>query len=284
MIKIIASGFYSSIQNKGRVGFRSYGVPVSGALDLYSSQFANLVLGNNSNASVIEMTMTGAVLEFLKPTTICVSGADMNPQLNNNAIPLHIPITVTKNDILSFGKLKCGFRTYLAVKGGFCSEVVLGSPSMYNGITQNDKLNAGDLLKLNTDSTLNSCRKHAHVKYNNVVLKSGVLKVFKGMEFNKLSKQQQGALFNNDYKVSKLNNRMAYQILPVLKNNLVPIITSPVLPGTVQLTPSGQLIILMRDCQTTGGYPRVLQLTSDAINILSQKFTNNSLKFCLVST
>ena len=74
---------------------------------------------------------------------------------------------------------------------------------------------------------------------------------------------------------------MAYQLAPTFDNALDPILTAPVLPGTVQLTPSGQLIVLMRDCQTTGGYPRVLQLTEDAISILSQKTTGNSLKFRL---
>jgi allophanate hydrolase subunit 2 len=74
---------------------------------------------------------------------------------------------------------------------------------------------------------------------------------------------------------------MAYQLEPLFKNSLEQILTSPVLPGTIQLTPSGQLIVLMRDCQTTGGYPRVLQLTEKAINSLSQKLTGTTLKIRL---
>jgi allophanate hydrolase subunit 2 len=72
---------------------------------------------------------------------------------------------------------------------------------------------------------------------------------------------------------------MAYQLVETLTNTLKPIITSLVLPGTVQLTPSGKLIVLMRDCQATGGYPRVLQLSESAINILAQKFTGNIIHF-----
>ena len=64
-----------------------------------------------------------------------------------------------------------------------------------------------------------------------------------------------------------------------IENQLKPILTSGVLPGTVQLTPSGELIILMRDCQVTGGYPRVLQLTEEAINILAQKTTKDKIQF-----
>ena len=76
---------------------------------------------------------------------------------------------------------------------------------------------------------------------------------------------------------------MAYQLEKEINNQLEPIITSHVLPGTVQLTPSGKLIILMRDAQTTGGYPRILQLAETAINILSQKYTSNKLRFNLIS-
>ena len=75
---------------------------------------------------------------------------------------------------------------------------------------------------------------------------------------------------------------MAYQLKELFKNDLKSIITSPVLPGTVQLTPSGNLIILMRDCQTTGGYPRILQLNEAALNVLSQKYSGQKIQFQLL--
>ena len=74
MLKVLKSGFYTTIQDRGRFGFRSYGVPVSGAMDSYSSQFANAILGNNVDDAVLEMTMTGAKLKFLKSTLISISG------------------------------------------------------------------------------------------------------------------------------------------------------------------------------------------------------------------
>ena len=108
------------------------------------------------------------------------------------------------------------------------------------------------------------------------------MEVFKGPEFEYLTLEQQAQLFNNKLTISNLNNRMAYQFKEPLKNNLNPIITSQVLPGTVQLTPSGNLIVLMRDCQTTGGYPRILQLKETSINVLSQKMTGQTLQFKLL--
>ena len=86
---------------------------------------------------------------------------------------------------------------------------------------------------------------------------------------------------SKSFTISKENNRMAYQLEETLENDLKPIITSLVMPGTVQLTPSGKLIALMRDCQTTGGYPRVLQFSEKSICILSQKSTGNKVKFRL---
>ena len=100
-------------------------------------------------------------------------------------------------------------------------------------------------------------------------------------EFDRLSEKQKQQIENGEFKVSKNNNRMAYQLEPMVENDLEPILSAPVLPGTVQLTPNGNLIVLTRDCQTTGGYPRVLQLMESAINMLAQKTTGNTLKFRL---
>lgn len=277
MVKILKSGFYSTIQDLGRFGQRGFGVPVSGAMDLYSSEFANKLLGNNKESAVLEMTMTGAELQFAKSTTIAITGANMHPKLNDRPIEMFQSIMVNSNDILSFGSLSNGFRTYIAVKGGFLTETVLGSRSLAKSITETVRLERGDVLEIDSfPNLLNS--KNAKLKFNTSILEEDILEVFKGPEFNKLSKKQQDLLFSQDFQVSKNNNRMAYQLLPLFQNNLKSILTAPVLPGTVQLTPSGQLIVLMRDCQTTGGYPRVLQLTEKSISVLSQKTTGNSLK------
>lgn len=279
MLRILQSGFFSTIQDLGRVGYRDKGVPVSGAMDLYSAQFANALLGNAKDAALIEMTMLGAKFQFLEPTVIAVSGAFMNPKLNGESISQNKLIEIQSNDVLCFGGVEKGFRTYLAVKGGFKTETILGSRSMYHSITPQDALNKGDILKY--EPFLNIEKAMSKVKYQDSHLESNVLEVFKGVEFENLSEHQKQQLFSKRFTVSKNNNRMAYQLEPVIENSLKSILSSPVLPGTVQLTPNGTLIVLMRDCQTTGGYPRILQLTERAINILGQKTLGNTLKFRL---
>ena len=107
------------------------------------------------------------------------------------------------------------------------------------------------------------------------------IEVFPGPEFEILSEDQRSNLFQQEFTIDKNNNRMAIQLNEEVKNNLDSIITGPVIPGTVQLTPAGKLIVLMKDCQTTGGYPRVLHLSEKSLNIISQKLMGESVNFSL---
>lgn len=282
MIKVIKAGFYSSIQDFGRYGYQSYGVPVAGVMDKQAAAFANSLLGNSEDLPVVEMTMTGATLEFDIDTYICISGANMSPKLNETSIELCKIIKVNQGDILSFGALKFGFRSYVAVLGGIRSEVMMASASMYKGITIQYVLNKGSVISIN-ESELDLIEQNASVRVDLSYLNSMNINVFKGPEFDRLSEQQQSELFSKDFTISKNNSRMGYQLQESFDNSLEPIITSLVMPGTVQLTPSGNLIILMRDCQTTGGYPRVLQLEEKSVNIIAQKFTGQKISFKLNS-
>jgi allophanate hydrolase subunit 2 len=96
-----------------------------------------------------------------------------------------------------------------------------------------------------------------------------------------LNSNQKEFISSNIFKISNNYNRMAIQLSDLLVNNLKPIITSIVMPGTVQLTPAGSLIILMKDCQTTGGYPRILQIEEKSINSLAQLKKDSELSFSL---
>jgi biotin-dependent carboxylase-like uncharacterized protein len=278
MLKVIKSGFFTSIQDLGRFGFRSYGVPVSGAMDTYAFQFANVLLGNSKEDAVLEMTMTGGEFRFTKPTYIAIAGAPMKAELNNVPIEYNRIIEIKTDDILCFDRATLGVRTYLAVRGGFISEKVLGSRSQLKPITLIDKIKKGSSVDYNgiNDKIEKS---YASIQFDGSIFTKTDIEVFKGPEFEQLTMAHKSLLFSNDFKISKLNNRMAYQLEPLMANALSPILTSPVIPGTVQLTPMGNLIILMRDCQTTGGYPRILQLTRESINILAQKSTGQTINF-----
>jgi biotin-dependent carboxylase-like uncharacterized protein len=283
-ILILSDSIQTSVQDLGRKGFRSFGVPISGAMDKYSAILANKLLNNEEVLPVLEITMTGPKMMFEDQTQIVLTGADMSPELNGEPIQMNHAYSVKTSDVLSFGKLNLGVRTYLGVKGGFLTEKVFGSYSMYPGITTETKVKKGDRLRIASyDSSLEMTLSKIKVKPSH--FKTKKLEVTKGPEFNRLTKDQRDKLFSKVFKVDPLCNRMGYQLknkFPALKNN--EIITSITIPGTVQITPSGKLIVMMRDCPTTGGYARILQLTDMAINQLAQKKENDSFKFDLESS
>lgn len=281
MIKILKSGLHTSLQDAGRFGYRHLGVPVSGFMDAFSAQLANSILANDINEAVLEMTMIGAEIQFLEPTQFVISGADMSPSLDGNLIDNNKVYSADNNTILKFGQLKLGLRAYLAVKGGFTSDIILGSQSFYKPLTSNAKIANGDTVSFKTYST-KSISNRQFSKLKVLDFSSEEILIHKGPEFDMLNDKTKALLLSTRFQVSGLYNRMAYQLLPRIENGLQPIFTSAVLPGTVQLTPSGKLIVLMRDCQTTGGYPRVLQLTERAINLLSQKKERDYIFFRII--
>ena len=282
MIKVLDPGLYTSIQDLGRIGYKAYGVPESGAMDRQSAQLGNRLLSNSEQSAVLEMTMTGPKLQFNCNTYVCLTGACISPHLNDLPVAMDRVFEVKKGDILSFSKLLYGFRGYLSVLGGIQSESVLKSRSMYKGITSQFKLERGYEIQI-ADALQGYANKYAGLKIKDSLFTRQKLQVFPGPEFEMLSEAQKNQLLQGEFTISKNNNRMAYQLNELLPNSLDDIITSMVLPGTVQLTPKGNLIILMRDCQTTGGYPRVLQLSEDAINVLAQKFVGQSIQFNLTT-
>ena len=282
MLKVVKSGFYTTIQDSGRFGYRALGVPISGSMDSYSSHYANSILGNDRDCAVLEITMSGPELHFQEPTQIAIAGADLTPKLNGKLISNNQVIDIKFNDVLSFAGLKNGLRCYLAINGGLQSEVYLGSRSMYNTISESDTINVGEEIYYEK-SPSNSIKTYSNLKYDHDLLSTKILEVENGPEYNELPQELKNKLSKLQFKVSKFNNRMAYQLEPLMSNTIETILTSPVLPGTVQLTPNGNLIILMRDCQTTGGYPRVLQLTERSLNIISQKRQGEKIFFRLTN-
>lgn len=131
-ITVEKAGLLDIIQDLGRWGYQSQGMSVSGAMDPFSYQIGNLLLGNNRNDPSIEITMAGPALRFSHPTRIVMSGANFFPKLNDQPIPLWQPIEVQSNDVLSFGQPKNGCRCYLAIQGGLQLTKILGSTSTFS--------------------------------------------------------------------------------------------------------------------------------------------------------
>lgn len=278
--EILQPGLFSSIQDRGRPGFRKFGVPAGGAMDTRAADLANLLLENEPDAAVLEITLQGPKIRFTGSTKIAITGADLSPDLDGIKLEKNRVYGIQKGQVLSFGKRIKGYRAYLAIKNGFYTEVLLGSRSWSPGITVHNRLERGMKLPFLT-SEAGSSVKNAAVKPDEN-LTSVVIETFPGPEFNLLSTSEKEALQKRHFSAAKESNRMGIQFQEILENSLKPILTGPVLPGTVQLTPLGTLITLMRDGQTTGGYPRILQLTEAGINTLAQKLPGEKLQFNLL--
>ncbi len=281
MVEVLSGGLYTSIQDLGRYGYRRNGVPLSGAMDRYSARLANRLVGNTKQEAVMEITHIGPVLHFKNKTEIAITGAGFTPTLNDVEVALNTRTYVPKDSILKFGLPGYGLRAYLSVFGGFNTEKKLGSYSQYFGITKKETIEKGDSLAI-IPYEGKPYRATASVKISKDFFSSNSIEVFTGPDYRLLSKVLQKKILETKVTVTSESNRMAYILKGWEKFSAKEIITAPVQPGTIQLTPSGQCLVLMRDAQTTGGYARVLQLTESSINRISQKQAGTALHFKLV--
>ena len=270
MIEVIRAGLATSFQDRGRFGYRNQGVPLSGAMDFYSAQLANQLLGNASDLALMEFVLQGSKLRFHKAQKVAISGGAWQVTLNGEKAPLNTVFTVPSNGELDIKGLKKGMYGYLAVEGGYKLEKVLDSYSQYDSITAKSKVQKGDQIRFNKPLKPTKTQ-HASVGFQQNLFETKEIEAQKGPEFDSLTTEAQKAIFNAELTPSKDSNRMAYPIEHDLTLKAKEITTGPVQPGTMQLTPSGKLIVLMRDAQTTGGYARILQLTPMGINQLAQK-------------
>jgi len=277
MIKVIQPGLFTTIQDGGRHGYRNIGIPTSGFMDKESAWAANNIVDNDREESLIEITLKGPTLLFDNNYTISITGGDFNPLINDMPIKMYESINVKLGDTLKINNTKNGARCYLAISGGIDVKSIFGSKSFLSNISESYYLRKGDEIRISDNS-------------NNKILKKNKLKfklnrsmeVFKGPEFDLLSIKVKDMLFKNKFTV-RTNSRMAYNLEEKVQIGIKSIISSPVLPGSVQLTPSGKMIILHRDCQTTGGYPRILQLSRNSLNNLSQLKSGEKIELKLIN-
>lgn len=278
MLTLSTPGFYTTIQDLGRFCYRAQGVPVSGAMDEMALKTGNQLLENPADAAGLEITMQGPDLIFEAPTYFTITGAIFNVHLNNQKIKNWRVYKAAKGDHLSFGKLKKGIRSYLIVKNGFDIPKILNSYSFYQPITSPSRLEKGDQIPYHPSTDFSPFIKKT-IPYN--YLEEDALEVTKGPEFHLLNAKQVEALKSKQFTITMENSRMGYRLKEEIGNLDYSMLTSATLPGTVQCTPAGQLIVLMKDGPVTGGYPRILQLTKRSIAVLAQKRFGDVVSFVL---
>lgn len=269
-LKILRTGAYGSVQDKGRNGYRHVGIPVSGALDENTAKTANILAGNTEKDATLELIGPGWELEFTHDTIIGMSGANWSPEINQIPFPINQNLKVEAGSIVSMKKNGPGRIAYLAVRGGFQTPELMGSRSWHPYLTQDFMLKKNMLLPYPVLSEKSSDAHFQSLQINLPTPQLNEILAEPGPEWNLLSNDSIRQLLERKWTISHRSNRMAYFLEEKLPSNIDSILTSAVWPGIVQLTPSGQMMILMKDAQTTGGYPRILSVSQKELNKIAQ--------------
>lgn len=253
-------GLQSSIQDAGRVGFSDIGLTQSGAMDEYAFGYANLLLGNSFNTSVIEVALGGIVLRARGDFSIALCGANMPCSLNGESIEMWQTYTLKEDDILSFGFATSGNFAYIAVMGGFLTPFEYGSfsTSIKEGLggVAGRKLLKGDFLACENRVLKNKRKveKPWIPTYEHEV----VLRVVLGYQNELFTPEQQHTFFNTPYMYKGEGDRMGYRLCgEKVIPSLTGILSEPICFGAVQIPTHGEPIVLLKERQTIGGYPKI---------------------------
>ncbi len=292
-LTITQAGILDTLQDTGRLGSRHLGVNPGGAMDKMALKTANVLVGNNLNEAGIELHFPAAAFLFTEAAIIAISGADFFPTINGFAIPLLRPIAVHKNAVLKFAHRRNGGRAYLSLHGGFAIQEWMGSKSTHiklqqgglkgRALQKNDTIAFHKKIQFLEDVPAIKELPWKVRPYDNS--DDPVIHVIQGPEWHWLTNEAQQQLLQGDFAIDIRSDRMGYQLAadPLQKNTQEELVSSGVEFGTLQLLPNGQLIILMADHQTTGGYPRIAQVISTHHSRLAQMMPGQKMRFQLVT-
>jgi antagonist of KipI len=262
----------TTVQDRGRWGYQSMGVPVAGPMDDYSHRLANALVGNGESAATLELTLVGPELEFDDERTVAVVGAEFENIAN---AVRH----VRAGDRLLFGKRVRGARAYIAISGGIDTPVILGSRSTHLASEIGRALKAGDELPLGPISgPPKGGRRLMRVELPD---RDATVRVLPGPQDDRFAAHALEALQSAPYRIGTDSNRMGYRLSgPRLEHRKSADIISDATPlGALQVPASGQPILLMADRQTTGGYAKIATVIAADIRIAGQLAPGDEIRF-----
>ncbi|GHA09769.1 5-oxoprolinase subunit C family protein [Oceanisphaera arctica] len=274
-LRILTPGPLSLIQDLGRHGHQHIGVSPGGPMDEHAFLWANRLLGNPLNAPQIEIAIGQFSCQFHADTTIALTGADMNATLNGQTVTVWHSLRIRAGDQLSLNGARRGIRTYLAVKDGFKVTDILGScatvmrDSLGGAGGQGDKLAAQDLLRYNVTSPIPT--RQVPLQFIPEYGQDIILSVIPGYQYDRFDKAERERFFSSEYTVTPQMDRMGYRLSgAAIQCQTSSLISEGIALGAIQIPADGQPIILMRDRQTIGGYPKIGCVTARDLSTLAQ--------------
>jgi biotin-dependent carboxylase-like uncharacterized protein len=295
-IEVLKPGLATSVQDAGRLGYYHLGIPLSGALDQQALVLANLLVGNDEGAAVIETTLLGPELRFDAPAIVAVTGAEAKVKLNGQEVPRNASFAVQAGDVLAFDFMKLGARMCIAVAGGIDVPVVLGSRSTYGlgafGGFNGRKLLAGDKLPVGTPSPGAAAGRVAPAELLPVLSKEVALRVLPGIYFHRLQKESVQSFFADTWSVGSEADRIGYRYkngTPLKFLERTPpfgagadpsnIVDAGYPYGSIQVPGGREPIILHRDAVSGGGYAMVGTVISADMDLIAQMQPNHKARF-----
>lgn len=269
-LTILKSGLLDTVQDRGRYGYAHLGINQNGAMDRLGMALANMLVGNASTEAVLEMHFPAAEILLEQDVLLSLAGADFDARTNGIRIPANTAVWLKAGAILRFQNAVAGARCYLAVQGGFDLEPWLGSCSTNlaaaAGGWQGRALHAGDKLPCRKKSACpvaigdkNAMVLPFRVNMAGLLSAQRAIRFCPGPEFGWMDKGAKQQLEASEWLLSAQSDRMGYRLNgpTIQQTGNAQLLSSAVLPGTIQWLPNGQLIVLMADSQATGGYPRI---------------------------
>ncbi|MBB6669735.1 5-oxoprolinase subunit PxpB [Cohnella nanjingensis] len=306
---VLAPGLYTTVQDLQRPGWQAFGVSVGGAMDREACRAANALVGNGPDEAVLELTLQGGRYRFLRDCLAALAGADLESRIDGEPFTAGRPVLLRAGSELSVGRAQRGCRAYLAFAGGIDVPRVLGSrstdPRAGIGGVDGRPLAAGDTLRLWPPSPA-ALRLMARLAVDaerqgkrwaaaggGFVPGEGeapdgpavVLRVVRGRGWDLFAPEARARLLLTEYRVQPASDRMGVRLTgsPLALRSPFEAVSHGVTPGTLQVPPDGQPIVLGPGCQPTGGYPILAHVIAADLPKLGQLQPGQRIAFEAVS-
>ncbi len=295
-IQVISPGLMTTVQDLGRWGYQGQGMPVAGAMDTFSLQAGNILVGNSKNMAALEITVMGPSLSISKGEgMLSLTGAELDLKINGQNAPTWTAIHIREGDQIRIGgPLGPGSRAYLCFSGGIEVPPVLGSRSTYlragiggldgRGLKKDDRLSTGENPVL-----WQRCEGFEVSPAIRRILAPQTsetpLRVVLGPQDDLFTDEGITTFLRSEYTISKDADRMGYRLEgPSVQHKSGADIVSDAIPlGSIQIPGHGKPIAMLADRQTTGGYTKIAVLISPDIAALAQQLPGHKVRFQAVS-
>jgi biotin-dependent carboxylase-like uncharacterized protein len=298
-IEVVKPGLATSVQDAGRPGYYNIGIPLSGALDQFALRAANLLVGNDEGAALLEVTLLGPELVFRDPAIVAVTGAEATPRVNGADRPRNESFLIGAGDRLSFDYMKLGARLYLAIAGGIDVPEVLGSRSTYTlgalGGFNGRKLAAGDVLPVAAARPGAGPGRALDRDLAPAYPKSVELRVLPGLYFHRLTEESAKSFFDDTWTVAPEADRIGYRFRKGRPMSFRPrkqpfgagsdpsnIVDAGYPYGSIQVPGGLEPIVLHRDAVSGGGYAMIGTVIGADLDRVAQMQPNNLARFVTV--